>query len=187
MRLAAPKLFYRMCGLSAAVVLLDQVSKLLVFRVLMEDRAEIAVLPVFRLVKWYNTGISFSFFSTDHALGAWVFALLAIIIAFGLLIWLSQTADRLPAVGLALVIGGAIGNVIDRVREGAVIGDGFPAVPLEGVGLAGLQSRRYRHQHRGCAAHLRRHVRRQETRLKAVCFQFLSRAEGRVVCARGSR
>jgi signal peptidase II len=121
MRLAAPKLFYRMCGLSAAVVLLDQVSKLLVFRVLMEDRAEIAVLPVFRLVKWYNTGISFSFFSTDHALGAWVFALLAIIIAFGLLIWLSQTADRLPAVGLALVIGGAIGNVIDRVREGAVM------------------------------------------------------------------
>ncbi len=121
MRLAAPKLFYRMCGLSAAVVLLDQVSKLLVFRVLMEDRAETAVLPVFRLVKWYNTGISFSFFSTDHALGAWVFALLAIIIAFGLLIWLSQTADRLPAVGLALVIGGAIGNVIDRVREGAVM------------------------------------------------------------------
>lgn len=121
MRLAAPRLFYRMCGLSAAVVLLDQVSKFLVFRVLMEDRAEIAVLPVFRLVKWYNTGISFSFFSTDHALGAWVFALLAIIIAFGLLIWLSQTADRLPAVGLALVIGGAIGNVIDRVREGAVM------------------------------------------------------------------
>ncbi len=42
-------------------------------------------------------------------------------IALGLLIWLSQTADRLPAVGLALVIGGAIGNVIDRVREGAVL------------------------------------------------------------------
>lgn len=121
MRLVAPRLFYRMCGLSAAVVLLDQVSKLLVFRVLMELETEIAVLPVFSLVKRYNTGISFSILATDHAVGPWIFALLATIIAFGLLIWLSQTAERLPAIGLALVVGGAIGNVIDRVREGAVM------------------------------------------------------------------
>ena len=121
MRLAAPKLFFPMCALSAAVILLDQVSKFLVFRVLMKDQAEIVVLPVFSLVTWRNTGISFSFLSTDHAGGPWIFALLAIVIALGLLIWLSQTADRLPATGLALVIGGAIGNVIDRVREGAVM------------------------------------------------------------------
>ncbi|HJT11105.1 MAG TPA: signal peptidase II [Dongiaceae bacterium] len=121
MRLAAPKLFYKMCGLAAVAVLLDQVSKFLVFRVLMKDEAEIVVLPVFSLVTWHNTGISFSFLSTDHAGGPWIFALLAIIIALGLLIWLSQTADRVPAIGLALVIGGAIGNVIDRVREGAVM------------------------------------------------------------------
>ncbi|HEV8389218.1 MAG TPA: signal peptidase II [Dongiaceae bacterium] len=121
MRLVAPKLFYRMCGLSALVVLLDQVSKFLVFRVLMELETEITVLPVFTLVKRYNTGISFSILATDHAVGPWIFALLATIIAFGLLIWLSQTADRLPAIGLALVVGGAIGNVIDRVREGAVM------------------------------------------------------------------
>ncbi|WP_119299930.1 signal peptidase II [Dongia deserti] len=121
MRLTAPRLFYRMCGLSAVVVLLDQVTKLWVFRILMEDQAEIAVLPIFSLVKRYNTGISFSIFATDHAIGPWIFALLATIIAVGLLIWLSQTADRVPAVGLALVVGGAIGNVIDRVREGAVM------------------------------------------------------------------
>lgn len=121
MRLVAPRLFYRMCGLSAAVLLLDQVSKLLVFRVLLEHQTEIAALPIFSLVKRYNTGISFSIFATDHAIGPWIFALLAAVIAFGLLIWLSQTADRLPAVGLALVVGGAVGNVIDRVREGAVM------------------------------------------------------------------
>jgi signal peptidase II len=121
MRLAAPRLFYRMCGLSAVVVLLDQVSKLWIFRVLLEQQAEIVVLPIFSLVKRYNTGISFSVFATDHATGPWIFALLATIIALGLLVWLSQTADRLPAVGLALVVGGAIGNVIDRVREGAVM------------------------------------------------------------------
>jgi signal peptidase II len=121
MRLVAPRLFYMMCGLSALTVLLDQASKFLVFRVLMELENEIVVLPVFSLVKRYNTGISFSIFATDHAVGPWIFALLATIIAFGLLIWLSQTADRLPAIGLALVVGGAIGNVIDRLREDAVM------------------------------------------------------------------
>lgn len=121
MKLAAPRLFYRMCGLSAVVVLLDQISKLWVFRILLEQQAEIVVLPVFSLVKRYNTGISFSILATDHAVGPWLFALLATIIALGLLIWLSQTADRLPAIGLALVVGGAVGNVIDRLREGAVM------------------------------------------------------------------
>ncbi|HET6161112.1 MAG TPA: signal peptidase II [Dongiaceae bacterium] len=121
MRLVAPNLFYRMCGLGAVVVLLDQASKFLVFRSLMTEQTEMVVLPIFSLVKRYNTGISFSILATDHAIGPWVFALLAAIIAFGLLIWLSQTADRLPAIGLALVVGGAIGNVIDRVREGAVM------------------------------------------------------------------
>jgi signal peptidase II len=110
-----------MCGLAALAVLLDQVSKLLVFRVLMEHETERVILPVFSLVTRYNTGISFSFLATDHVYGPWIFAGLASIIALGLLVWLSQTADRLPAIGLALVVGGAIGNVIDRVREGAVM------------------------------------------------------------------
>lgn len=121
MRLVAPKLFYKMCGLAAVAVLLDQVTKLLVFRTVLEHESERVILPVFSLVKRYNTGISFSFLATDHAYGPWIFAALAAVIAFGLLIWLSQTAERLPAVGLALVVGGAIGNVIDRVREGAVM------------------------------------------------------------------
>jgi signal peptidase II len=121
MRLVAPKLFYKMCGLAAVAVLLDQVTKFWVFRGVLEQESERVILPVFSLVKRYNTGISFSFLATDHAYGPWIFAALAAIIAFGLLIWLSQTAERLPAVGLALVVGGAIGNVIDRVREGAVM------------------------------------------------------------------
>ncbi|MBA4095267.1 MAG: signal peptidase II [Rhodospirillum sp.] len=121
MRLAAPTLFYKMCGLAAVAVLLDQVSKLLVFRVLMVNETERVILPIFSLVKRYNTGISFSFLATDHEFGPWIFAALATIIALGLLIWLSQTAERLPAIGLALVVGGAIGNVTDRVREGAVM------------------------------------------------------------------
>ncbi len=121
MRLAEPKLFYAMSGLAALVVLLDQFSKFAMFNWLLKDTPEIPVAPFFSLVERYNTGISFSLFATDHDVGPWVFAALAAAIALGLLVWLSQTADRLPATGLALVIGGAIGNVIDRVRIGAVL------------------------------------------------------------------
>jgi signal peptidase II len=121
MRLAAPKLFAKMCALGTVVVLLDQITKFLVFEVVMPDRSDLSILPFFSLVKRFNTGISFSLLSSDHAMAPWVLSLLALAIAAGLLIWLSQTADRLPAIGLALVIGGAIGNVIDRVRIGAVM------------------------------------------------------------------
>jgi signal peptidase II len=114
MRLAEPKLFYAMSGLAAVVVLLDQLSKFAMFEWLLVGRPEIPVAPFFSLVERYNTGISFSLFATDHTVGPWVFAALAAAIALGLLVWLSQTADR-------LVIGGAVGNVIDRVRIGKVM------------------------------------------------------------------
>lgn len=121
MRLAQPKLFFAMCGLAALTIVLDQVSKLAIFKWVLAGSPEIPVTSFFSLVERYNTGISFSLFATDHATGPWVFAALAALIALGLLVWLSQTAERLPAIGLALVIGGAIGNVIDRVRIGAVM------------------------------------------------------------------
>jgi signal peptidase II len=121
MKLANPKLFYAMSVLAALVVLLDQGTKFLMFEWLLVGTPEIPVAPFFSLVERYNTGISFSIFATDHGAGPWVFAALAAAIALGLLVWLSQTAERLPAIGLALVIGGAIGNVIDRVRIGAVL------------------------------------------------------------------
>lgn len=121
MRIAAPKLFFAMSGLAALVVLLDQLSKFAVFERLLAGAPEIRVAPFFSLVARYNTGISFSLFATDHSVGPWAFAALAALIALGLLVWLSQTAERLPALGLALVIGGAVGNVIDRVRIGKVM------------------------------------------------------------------
>lgn len=121
MKLADPKLFFAMAALAALVVLLDQVSKFAMFEWLLAGTPEIPVAPFFSLVERYNTGISFSLFATDHDVGPWIFAALAAAIALGLLVWLSQTAEKLPAIGLALVIGGAIGNVIDRVRIGAVL------------------------------------------------------------------
>ena len=111
------RLFVVMLILAALVVALDQATKIYVFEVLLVDRPEIVVLPVFSLVLRLNTGISFSFLS--H-LPSWVFAALALAVTVGMLIWLARTERRLPAIGLALIIGGALGNAVDRVRLGAV-------------------------------------------------------------------
>lgn len=112
-----PRLFVPMLGLAALVLAMDQATKIYVFEVLLVDRWEIVVLPVFSLVLRLNTGISFSFLS--H-LPPWVFVALAFAVTVGMLVWLAGTHRRLPAIGLALVIGGALGNVVDRVRLGAV-------------------------------------------------------------------
>ncbi len=120
MRLANPRLFRRALVLALLVVLLDQVSKLWLFQVLLRDADEMVLAPVFSLVKRYNLGISFSFLSTSHPLGPFALSGLALAISAILVVWLTRTGERLAGVGLGLIIGGAIGNVIDRLRVGAV-------------------------------------------------------------------
>ncbi len=120
MKIARPRMFLAGLGLSGAIILLDQASKIWMFRVLLVDGQELALTPFFSLVKRHNLGISFSFLSTDHPLGPWLLSALALAIASVLVIWLARTSDRLPAIGLGLIIGGALGNVIDRVVVGAV-------------------------------------------------------------------
>lgn len=106
-------------GLAAAVVLLDQLSKWAIMGLMRPPRV-IEVSPFFNLVVGWNRGVSFGLFNNDSPLNAWVLVLVALVIVVVLMIWLSKT-DRLPiALGLGLVIGGAIGNVIDRLRFGAV-------------------------------------------------------------------
>jgi signal peptidase II len=120
MRLADPRLFRWALVLACLIVLLDQASKLWLFHVLLRDSDEIVLAPVFSLVKRYNLGISFSFLSTDHPLGRWALSGLALGISAILVVWLTRTVDRIAATGLGLIVGGAFGNVIDRLRVGAV-------------------------------------------------------------------
>jgi signal peptidase II len=79
----------------------------------------IAVLPFFNLVEVWNRGISFGMFN-DLAYGQWLLSGMAIIITLILLRWLFYTDDRFTAAALGLIIGGAVGNTIDRLRFGAV-------------------------------------------------------------------
>jgi signal peptidase II len=105
-------------AVAAAVVVLDQLTKWAILTWL--DRA-IALTPFFNLVVVWNRGVSFGMFDSDGALAPWLLSGLALAVVLALLVWLRRVEDPLPGVGLGLIIGGAVGNVIDRVRFGAVI------------------------------------------------------------------
>lgn len=112
-------------GFAAAiiVVILDQLSKAVVVRFFAE-RAQgqhASVTPFFNLVLTYNRGMSFGLFNQGAGLNALLFSLVAAIIVAVLAYWLSRVESPLLAVAIGLVIGGAIGNVIDRIRLGAVV------------------------------------------------------------------
>lgn len=101
------------------IVILDQLSKWWVVERLMQPPRVIEVTPFFNLVMTWNRGITFGLFG-DTNWGRWAFAVLALVIVAILLSWLARAAQRWVAAALGLIIGGAIGNVIDRIRWGAV-------------------------------------------------------------------
>ncbi|MGQ0501890.1 MAG: signal peptidase II [Panacagrimonas sp.] len=104
--------------LAAAVMVADQISKQLVIREI--DRFDsIAVVPMLNLVHMHNTGAAFSMM---NQMPPWFFVLLGVGVAIGILVWLRRnpSGQRLVAAGLSLILGGALGNVIDRVRLGHV-------------------------------------------------------------------
>lgn len=108
-------------GLAVLAVILDQVTKFWFFRFLVEGgRGAVEVLPFFNLVTVWNYGVSFGMFNSGSSAAAWIFAVLALAIAAALAVWLLRTDRPLIAAALGLVVGGAVGNVVDRVRFGAV-------------------------------------------------------------------
>ena len=107
-----------------AILIFDQLTKwalLFVMRHFSSNELVYEVLPFFNLVLVWNKGVSFGMFASHGELYPFVLAGIAVVITFVLLGWLGNVKTKLPAAGIGLVIGGAIGNVIDRVRFGAVI------------------------------------------------------------------
>lgn len=107
-------------SIAFAAVLLDQLSKYYMLNEVLGQSAIIVISPVFNLVKAWNTGVSFSMFNNYGSLGAFLLSGVALVIVGFLLYWLKNEANRLSQIALGMIIGGAIGNVIDRVRLGAV-------------------------------------------------------------------
>ena len=108
-------------GLAMVTVALDQLSKWWVVNLIMKPPAVVEVGPFFNLVLGYNRGVSFGMFGSDSELGRWLLSALAILIIFALIIWLFRIEKLRLACALGLIIGGAIGNVTDRIIIGAVV------------------------------------------------------------------
>ena len=108
-------------AVAAAILLADQASKLWLID-LMQARGfqPMPLAPSFNLVMVWNPGVSFGLFASNSALARWLLVGLSLAIAAGLVFWLCRGVTQWLAAALGLVIGGAIGNAIDRVVYGKV-------------------------------------------------------------------
>ena len=102
------------------VIIIDQVSKYVILNYVLQEYAAIILAPFFAVVRAWNTGVSFSMFNNYGINGVYILSGLALLIVVALLKWLKNEKNRLLQVALGFIIGGALGNVIDRIRLGAV-------------------------------------------------------------------
>jgi signal peptidase II len=99
----------------------DQGVKLWLLQVFdLGAKAQVHLGPFFDLVLAWNTGISFSLFPQAGPLGQWALLGVKTVAVLLLWIWLARADSRLTALALGLIIGGAVGNAVDRVVHGAV-------------------------------------------------------------------
>ena len=114
---------FRWLIVSVLVILLDQLTKRYILQHFTEFEF-ITVLPVLQITRMHNLGAAFSFLSEASGWQRNFFITLALCVSLGILVWLLQLPRRgngLLSPGLALVLGGALGNVIDRFRLGFVV------------------------------------------------------------------
>lgn len=108
--------------LSFVVILLDQATKYWVGVALIPYKP-LPVFPMFNLTLAYNTGAAFSFLSGAGGWHRWFFACFSLTMSVVLAVWLKRTTndEHLQCAGISLILGGAIGNLIDRAFQGYVI------------------------------------------------------------------
>ena len=109
--------------LSAFIVIADQLTKSYISAHFGEFEF-ISILPVLDITRMHNVGAAFSFLATASGWQRWLFIGLAVSVSIAITVWLCRLPRKghgLLAAGLALVLGGAVGNVIDRIRLGAVV------------------------------------------------------------------
>ena len=107
-------------GIILFVFVADQLTKLWAVTDLSLYQAK-PVLPFFNLFLTLNRGVSFSLFSSDSRWMPLILSALTLGISGMICYWLAHEKNRVMRIGLALVLGGALGNLIDRIRMGAVI------------------------------------------------------------------
>jgi signal peptidase II len=104
-------------GLGAALVtgILDQASKLWLLDVFdLPDRGRVALSPFLDLVVTWNAGISYGLFQQHSAFGLWALLVFKAAAVVFLWVWLARASSRVTALALGLIVGGALGNAVDR-------------------------------------------------------------------------
>lgn len=111
-------------AVAAVVILLDQWTKHWIVNVMhMEPGSSVAVTPFFHLTLVLNRGVSFGLFRSEEGqeVGRWLLAAFAALVSIALAIWVRKAERKLPALAIGLIIGGALGNLSDRIRLGHVV------------------------------------------------------------------
>jgi len=109
-------------GVAAIVVILDQISKYWILNIVrLPERGFVDVLPFFRLTFVGNVGVSMGLFRADTDLARWFLVAVTATIAAAVGLWIVREQQRHDVLALGLVLGGAVGNIIDRVRFGYVV------------------------------------------------------------------
>ena len=108
--------------IAAVACALDQAAKFWLLDAFdLASRGAVPVTPFADLILTWNTGISYGLFQQTGPLGQWALFALKVVAVVLLTMWLARTHSRLSAVALGLIIGGAIGNAVDRLVHGAVM------------------------------------------------------------------
>ena len=107
--------------IAVVVFFLDQLSKWFVTFQVMNPPRIIHITPFFNLVMARNRGVSFSLLEAGSQLQVWMLVIFALAIIIFLFVWLMRTKGPLLLWAISFIIGGALGNIVDRARFGAVI------------------------------------------------------------------
>ena len=106
-----------------AVFAFDQLTKWIVTGSLGVDQLgdQLVLLPIFNLTYVENNGISLGLLNATNGVGRWLLVALTSAIAIGVAIWIGREKNRVDQAALGMVLGGALGNILDRIRHGYVV------------------------------------------------------------------
>jgi len=108
--------------LAAVVVIADQITKSIATAELILYKS-VAVMPMFNFTLMHNEGAAFSFLSDAGGWQRWFFTVISFVVSVLLIFWIKKLKpeEKIQAIAFSLILGGAIGNLIDRVRFGYVV------------------------------------------------------------------
>jgi len=109
-------------AVALAIFLVDQLAKWIVIGPLnLQEVGQIYLLPVFNLTWTENYGISLGLFNAETDMGRWILVAITSAIAIGVAVWIGREKARWDQAALGMILGGAMGNILDRTRHGYVV------------------------------------------------------------------